>query len=144
MRTIDAAVEAGVKRFVPAQWGTSSANEKCLELGPLMREKREVVGILKGKGGGGLTCTSFRDRENLRLRVTADIGRLPRIQSRGVAGIQSGVLRIDVSARRAKIWGAGRAKRSATNLPTVGLAVKNAWLMPEHAANRYMFTMSHT
>jgi hypothetical protein len=74
MRTIDAAVEAGVKRFVPAQWGTSSANEKCLELGPLMREKREVVGVFEGKGGGRWSWTSFRDLGVIRLRVMADRG----------------------------------------------------------------------
>lgn len=61
-----------------------------------------------------------------------------------MGGIQSGVLRIDVLARRAKIWGDGSAKWSATNLLTVGLVVKNALLVPEHAANRYLFTALFT
>jgi len=59
-------------------------------------------------------------------------------------GIESGFLGFDVPGRRAKIWDDGNAKWSATNLATVGLAVRNALLMPEKTANRYLFTTSHT
>lgn len=76
--------------------------------------------------------------------MTAAIDQLPRTLTRGVGGIESGFLGFDVSARRAKIWDDGNAKWSATNLPTIGLAIKNALLMPEKTANRYLFTASHT
>lgn len=59
MRMIDVAIEAGVKRFVPAEWGANSTNERCVELVPLMREKRNVVEYLRGKEAEGLSWTSF-------------------------------------------------------------------------------------
>lgn len=42
----DAAVEAGVKKFVPAEWGINLVNERRVELLPLMRERRDVVGVV--------------------------------------------------------------------------------------------------
>ncbi|MCJ1247105.1 hypothetical protein MMC30_004316 [Trapelia coarctata] len=126
IRMIDATVAAEVKRFVPAEFGSNSADQRCMELVPLMRGKRDVVEYLRGKEATGLTWTSF---------VTGQFFDW---------GIESGFLGFDVQARRAKIWDDGTARWSATNFATVGLAVKNALLMSEKTANRYLFTASHT
>jgi len=56
---IDAAVAAGVKRFMPSEWGSNSANERCVSLVPLIREKRGVVEYLRGREAEGMSWTKF-------------------------------------------------------------------------------------
>lgn len=57
---IDVAVKAGVKRFVPSEFGSDTGNEKAMGLLPqYFREKRETVEYLKGKEGEGMTWSAF-------------------------------------------------------------------------------------
>lgn len=57
---IDAAVKAGVKRFVPSEFGGDTANEKALAILPrLYGGKKEVVDYLKEKENDGLTWSAF-------------------------------------------------------------------------------------
>ena len=57
---IDAAVKAGVKRFVPSEFGGDTANQKALAVLPqLYGKKKEVVDYLKGKEKDGLTWSAF-------------------------------------------------------------------------------------
>ena len=57
---IDAAVKAGVKRFVPSEFGGDTENEKALAILPqLYGGKKEVVDYLKGKENDGLTWSAF-------------------------------------------------------------------------------------
>lgn len=56
---IDAAIQAGVKRFVPSEFGGDTSNEKGAGLLPaFFRPKEEVVEYLKGKEGV-LSWTAF-------------------------------------------------------------------------------------
>ena len=50
----------------------------------------------------------------------------------------------DLSARRATIFNDGDGKWSTTTFGSVGLAVKNALLVPEQTANRYLYVDSFT
>ena len=57
---IDAAVKAGVKRFVPSEFGGDTENQKALAVLPqLYGKKKEVVDYLKGKEKDGLTWSAF-------------------------------------------------------------------------------------
>ena len=57
---IDAAVKAGVKRFVPSEFGGDTRNEKALAILPqLYGIKNEVVDYLKRKEKDGLTWSAF-------------------------------------------------------------------------------------
>ena len=57
---IDAAVKAGVKRFVPSEFGGDTDNEKALAILPrLYGGKKEVVDYLKEKENDGLTWSAF-------------------------------------------------------------------------------------
>ena len=60
-RMIDAAVQAGVKRFIPSEFGGDADNEKAAELVPEFFDgKREVREYLKGKADeGGITWTGI-------------------------------------------------------------------------------------
>ena len=55
---IDACVKAGVKRFVPGEFGSNSVPETAREAVPWFQKKVDVVEYLKTKEKEGLTWTS--------------------------------------------------------------------------------------
>ena len=48
-KVIDASVKAGVKRFLPSEFGSNTANKYANELVPVFRRKGEVIDYLKEK-----------------------------------------------------------------------------------------------
>jgi hypothetical protein len=58
-RFVDAAIRAGVKRFLPSEFSANSQNEAVLQLLPLLRLKKELVEYLKSKENEGLTWTGI-------------------------------------------------------------------------------------
>jgi uncharacterized protein YbjT (DUF2867 family) len=48
-RLIDAAIAAGVKRFIPSEYGANTPSERLREILPLFNTKKEVVDYLKSK-----------------------------------------------------------------------------------------------
>jgi hypothetical protein len=57
---IDAAIKAGVKRFVPSEFGSDTRNEKAMAILPqYFKGKLETVEYLKTKEKAGLTWTAF-------------------------------------------------------------------------------------
>jgi len=56
----DAAIKAGVKRFVPSEFGSDTRNEKAMAILPQYFEKKvATVDYLKTKEKEGLTWTAF-------------------------------------------------------------------------------------
>lgn len=56
----DAAVKAGVKRFVPSEFGSDTRNEKAMAILPqYFQGKADSVDYLKAKEKDGLTWTAF-------------------------------------------------------------------------------------
>ena len=59
-KMVDAAVKAGVKRFVPSEFGSDTLNEKAVTILPqYFKGKREAVEYLKTKEEDGLIWTAF-------------------------------------------------------------------------------------
>lgn len=56
---IDAAVAAGVKRFIPSEFGSDTNNKSAQELVPVFQKKVEVKEYLESKTGSGLTWTGI-------------------------------------------------------------------------------------
>ena len=56
---IDAAVTAGVKRFIPSDFGSNSENKAVLELEPRLKAKSDVVDYLRSKESHSFTWTSI-------------------------------------------------------------------------------------
>ena len=50
----------------------------------------------------------------------------------------------DIPSKTATIFNDGEARWSTTTLSTIGLAVKNALLLPEKTSNKYLFINSFT
>lgn len=46
---LDAAIKAGVKRFIPSEFGSNSQNEAAVGVFPMMAGKRKFVEVLKGR-----------------------------------------------------------------------------------------------
>jgi hypothetical protein len=55
---IDAAVEAGVKRFLPSEYGVDNTNPAASGLSPVFRRKADVIEYLRSKEGSGLSWTA--------------------------------------------------------------------------------------
>jgi len=56
---VDAAVKAGVKRFVPSEFGFDSSTPTALEHAPCLKPKRDAVEYLRSVENTGMTWTSF-------------------------------------------------------------------------------------
>jgi hypothetical protein len=55
---IDAAIEAGVKRFMPSEFGMDNTNPVSQNLSPVFKLKAGIIEYLKSKEGTGLTWTA--------------------------------------------------------------------------------------
>lgn len=123
IRLADAAVQAGVKRFIPADFGScDSSSEKALSLMPLYRTKQKVrkhLQKLESKlGWTSLVCGHFFDY-----------------------GLRSGLLQIDLNSRRAIIFDGGDIKWSTTTIDTIATAVVRI-LQIEETKNRMLYVQS--
>ena len=56
---IDAAIFAGVKRFIPSEFSSNTLSPAVLEMLPVFGQKKEVLDYLKKKETSGLTWTAI-------------------------------------------------------------------------------------
>lgn len=54
----DAAAEAGVKRFIPSEFGSDTTSPKIVELVPIFGNKTAITNYLKTKESSGLSWTA--------------------------------------------------------------------------------------
>ncbi|PKX91141.1 isoflavone reductase family protein [Aspergillus novofumigatus IBT 16806] len=121
---INAAVKAGVKHFVPSEFGHDTRNDQAAALLPqFYKAKRQIVEYLKSKEGDGLSWTAFVTGPFFEIAVSNFLG-------------------FDIDRNHATILDHGTNRWSATTRSTIGLAVKNAMLSPEIVANKYSFIES--
>lgn len=57
-KILDAAVEAGVKRFIPSEYGLDNSQRVARQLNAVFAAKGDVIDYLKTKESEGLTWTS--------------------------------------------------------------------------------------
>ncbi|KAI9683924.1 MAG: hypothetical protein M1829_004259 [Trizodia sp. TS-e1964] len=125
-KVIDAAVQAGVKRFIPSEFGGNTANKYANDLVPVFARKVEVVNYLKAQSAASpsLTWTAivtgpFFDRS-----------------------LKSGVLGFDLQKKSAKIYDSGTRIFSTTTIATVGAAVVAVLYRPAETKNQYVYISS--
>ncbi|OJJ67900.1 hypothetical protein ASPBRDRAFT_47400 [Aspergillus brasiliensis CBS 101740] len=121
---IDAAIKAGVKRFIPSEFSTSSQDDAVIQLLPLFQQKRDIINYLKGKEEEGLSWTGF---------VTSGLFDW---------GLESGFLGFDIKTKSAVIWDGGSASFTLTNEKQLGQAVLAVILRPEETKNRFLYIAS--
>lgn len=56
---VDAAIKAGVKRFVPSEFGSNTQNKGAVGLASMMAGKAALVDYLRSKESTGLTWTAL-------------------------------------------------------------------------------------
>ncbi|KAE9365829.1 isoflavone reductase family protein-like protein [Stipitochalara longipes BDJ] len=124
-KLVDAAIKAGVKRFVPSDFGSDTENEKAMAILPqYFKGKKGTVEYLKEKEKEGkIAWTAFVNGPffDLALKV--------------------GFMGFDLKSQTATIYNDGNGVWSTTTARTIGIAVKNAMLIPE-TANKYIFINS--
>ena len=121
----DAAAQAGVQRFIPADFGScDSTSPRALELVPLYSAKQRVRQHLQRLAADGkitwtsVVCGHFFDK-----------------------GF-SGLLAFDSKTRKAQIFDGGDVKWSSTTTKTVGLATVRILQKDEETKNRMLYIQS--
>jgi hypothetical protein len=118
---VDAAAQAGVKRFIPSEFGSNTVHPKAAAL-PSYTDKVAVQKALQAKAAqpGGMTYTIVLNGPFLDW------------------GLLVGFL-LDVKNRHATLYDGGDRVFSATTLPTVGKAVAGVLSRPDETRNRPVY-----
>lgn len=131
-KLIDAAYKGGVKRVMPADFGScDSADEKTNEILPLMKGKKGIRDYLvevekRERDGdrGKLTWTSLINAHFFDW------------------GLGNGLLKFDVKGRKAYLLDGGNIKFSASTLPFIGSAVVKVLEKPKETENKLLYVHS--
>lgn len=127
-RLIDAAVAAGIKRFIPSEYGANNLDPRARSLVPVYDRKGEMLEYLITKAkesNGALTWSSIACGSWLDWALDPS---------------RSGnFLGIDIKARTARVYDSGRARYAITSSSNTGLAVVRALLKPELSENKQIF-----
>ncbi|KAK5046632.1 hypothetical protein LTR84_007393 [Exophiala bonariae] len=125
---IDAAIIAGVKRFLPSEFGSDLQSEKALELiRQFFQGKVDTAEYLKGKESEGLSCT-----------------RLSQGLFSSCNAIKIGYMGFDLKTDKAMLIDEGEGRWSTTTLPTIELALKNAILDIDGTTNHIVYVAPFT
>ncbi|CAN9177362.1 unnamed protein product [Alternaria sp. RS040] len=119
-KLIDAAIAAGVKRFLPSEFGSNTTDARTRAIVPMYKSKVETVDYLKSKENE-ISWTSI---------VTGPFFDW---------GLKVGFLGFDAANKVATLYEDGTAKFSSTNLHTIGLAVVKVLENAEATKNQYVF-----
>ncbi|KAI0120069.1 isoflavone reductase family protein [Nemania sp. FL0031] len=125
LRMIDAAIQAGVKRFIPSEYGNNTC-AAAAELVSLYGDKAKVIAYLKEKENTGLTWTAIHAGQFFDW------------------GLESGWLDYHLNEKRVTIYDSGNKPWSTTNMGTVATAVAKVLLKPDETRNKPMFIASFT
>ncbi|KAG8526300.1 uncharacterized protein KY384_000293 [Bacidia gigantensis] len=117
---IDAAVKAGVKRFIPSEFGSNTINEKARQL-PVYKDKLAVQAALQKEADAG------------RISYTLVLNG-PFLDW----GLKVGFVG-NVPEKKFDLWDGGERVFSATSLPSVGKATANILKHPEETKNRAVY-----
>jgi uncharacterized protein YbjT (DUF2867 family) len=119
-KLIDAAIAAGVQRFLPSEFGSDTADQRVIAAVPISAAKAGTVAYLKSKESQ-LTWTSI---------VTGPFFDW---------GFKIGFHGLNGADKTATIFDGGNGRFSATNLHTIALAVIKSLEKPEVTKNTYVY-----
>ncbi|PON23685.1 hypothetical protein TGAM01_v207332 [Trichoderma gamsii] len=123
-KVVDAAISAGVKRFLPSEFSASSQDAGVLQLLPLFAPKAEFIEYLKAKQSANFSWTGIA------TSLLFDWG------------LANGFLEFDLANKTATIWDGGNKKFTLTNEQDLGAATAAVLKKPEETANKYLFISS--
>jgi hypothetical protein len=119
-KLIDAAIAAGVKRFVPSEYGSNTLDERARAIVPIFDAKFETVKYLRSKekeiSWTGIVTGPFFDW-----------------------GLRVAFLGFDGQSRTATLFDDGEAVFSSTNLNQIGVATVNALKNADLTKNQHVY-----
>lgn len=125
-KIVDAAIEAGVKRFIPSEYGCNTGDPKTLELVTVLVPKKGVVDYLKTKESKDFSWTSIVNGPFFEW------------------GLKIGFLGYDLKSHTATIFDDGNRPFSTTNRSTIGRAVASVLTHTSQTANKLLYIDSVT
>ncbi|PVI05828.1 NAD(P)-binding protein [Periconia macrospinosa] len=124
-KIIDAAIAAGVKRFIPSEFGSNTLSPELNEVIPIFGPKVNTVNYLKSKEDS-ISWTAY---------ITGAFFDW---------GLKVGFVGVDGKTKTANLIDGGNGKSSVTTLNTIGLAVAKGLQNPELTKNQYVTIASFT
>ncbi|EKG09261.1 NmrA-like protein [Macrophomina phaseolina MS6] len=124
----EAAIAAGVKRFIPSEFSADTASPEVLELIPFLSSKRQLIEFLRSKENTGMTWTAVPTSAFLDW------------------GLGTGFMGFNLKSREVTLWDDGEAFFSANTRAIIGKALvailsdKNL----EKTKNQYVYLGSYT
>lgn len=122
-KLIDAAIAAGVQRFLPSEFGGNTTDKRARDIVPVFEAKVAAVNYLRSKEGQ-ISWTSVSNGAFLDW------------------GLQVGFLGFNGSTKTATLFDEGKAVFSATNLHQVGLALIKVLEKADLTRNQYVWVNS--
>jgi hypothetical protein len=123
---IDVAVKAGVKRFIPAEFGYDTTNANAVALLPALQIRVDIVEYLRTQERNGLTWTAL---------ITGPFFDW---------GLANGFTGFDLPNHKAMIYDDGDQHFSTSTVPLIANAVAKILLQPDATLNRYVYISSFT
>ncbi|RYP13119.1 hypothetical protein DL767_010878 [Monosporascus sp. MG133] len=123
-RFVEAAVNAGVKRFIPSEFGSDTQNQKLLSIFPMASAKAKLMADIRAKENTGLTWTAIC------TGIFTDIG------------LTTGFMGFDLKEHKATVWDDGNHKFSSTPRENAAMAVLAVLKHPEVTENQYVYVSS--
>ncbi|KAH7392617.1 hypothetical protein BKA66DRAFT_457889 [Pyrenochaeta sp. MPI-SDFR-AT-0127] len=122
-KLIDASIAAGVKRFVPSEFGSNVPNKRTREIVPVFEGKFATVNYLKSKESV-ISWTSI---------ITGPFFDW---------GLKAGFHGFNAANKTVTLYDGGKGKFSTTNLYTIGLALVKSLEKPDLTKNQYVYVSS--
>ncbi|USP81228.1 hypothetical protein yc1106_08502 [Curvularia clavata] len=119
-KLIDAAIAAGVKRFIPSEYGSDTPSKRAREIVPIFEAKFATVNYLKSKEKE-ISWTSIIQGPFFDW------------------GLKVGFLGFDKSSKTATLYDNGEATFSAANLHQIGVATVKVLEHAEETKNQYVY-----
>ncbi|KAF2258724.1 isoflavone reductase family protein-like protein CipA [Lojkania enalia] len=124
-KLIDGAIAAGVKRFLPSEYGSNTEDKRVIAAVPIFKGKVAVIDYLKSKESE-ISWTSV---------ITGPFFDWC---------LKVGFLCINLPSKSATLIDEGKAKFSATNLHQIGLALIKILEKPSETKNKFVYISSFT
>ncbi|KAL6707244.1 hypothetical protein ACN47E_004232 [Coniothyrium glycines] len=132
-RLVDAALAAGVHRFIPSEYAANNLDPRARSLVPIYDRKGEMLSYLIAKcAEPGATLTWSSISCGLWLDWALDPAK------------SGNFLGIDVKARKATVYDSGAARFAVTTSGNAGLAVARVLLQPDLSRNTQIFLCDFT
>jgi uncharacterized protein YbjT (DUF2867 family) len=120
---VDAAIAAGVKRFLPSEYGSNTTNPEVLSKVPVFKAKVGAVEYLKSKedqiSWSSIITGAFFDW-----------------------GLKVGFVGFDLANKKAKLIDNGKGRFTTTNVGQIGLAVVKTLEKASETKNKYIYISS--